>query len=387
MTFLLELELNSSLKATIQKLDEEESSISRKKQPELMLELWDKLAKNTAMARKSIRWPIGQVLPEEISYDDQKEVILLKGKTTKAEIPLPKSKIDSLTAVSTAKTSTSAKVKTFSTFAVNPIETNDIGNLSKSVESVIEGPLKQKRWKKLVTSLESLESGAASGALSTIEQSQLVEAIREFAADADTEQQFVDEILKSVILARILTYRNEDNLLKYCIEMGKLELVEMILEDEQRVVSEMVLANLLKLAAGKSEKRADLLKILSRNFSRKSMTEQTSQVLTTLESIEIMLELIDIYKSFEEPKNQENVAKKALGLITILMDAHGSRIIYEDELHQKFAQISNFIIEMQSLLGTFAKFETKNEVSKLDDDFSQKCIVRKIQLVKHKLAW
>lgn len=72
------------------------------------------------------------------------------------------------------------------------------------------------------------------------------------------------------------------------------------------------------------------------------MTEACGAVLSVTESIEIMTILTEIYR--ESP--DISISSKALTLITVLMDAHGSRIVYEDKLHHKFAAISNFIIEM-----------------------------------------
>lgn len=97
---------------------------------------------------------------------------------------------------------------------------------------------------------------------------------------------------------------------------------------------------------------AQVLRVLSRSFSRRPMTEAVGEVLTASEAVTIMATLTGIYKESLE----EDVSGKALSLITILMDSHGSRIVYEDKLHQKFAEISNFVIEMVG----FGKMIEKN---------------------------
>ena len=90
------------------------------------------------------------------------------------------------------------------------------------------------------------------------------------------------------------------------------------------------------------ERREQVCQVLARNFSKQPMTEATAEVLTVSESIDIMTSLTEIYREL----SKIDISGKALALITILMDAHGSRIVYEDKLHQKFAAVSNFIIEM-----------------------------------------
>ncbi|PIC47565.1 hypothetical protein B9Z55_006879 [Caenorhabditis nigoni] len=382
---LLELDLNDYLKIELDRvLEEDELKSSNKKHTELLVQLIDKkAAKAAALARKVLRWPIGQTLPTDITYDDVEEHLLVVGPTSEALLPFPKSKIDSLTATAIAKLGATSKTKTFSSFAVNPVDTFDIKSVIKSIQNVIENPQIEKRWKQLTQQLGECSNGEASGALSAIEQTQLMEAIRKYSDDEDSDQETLNSMLEAVVNARILSFRNEDSFLRLCVEKEKNQVVEIVLNDSARVVSEHILAELLKLAAEKPEdqRRDQVLQVLSRNFSKKPMTEATAEVLTVSEAIEIMTALTQIYKELRE----DDICGKALSLITVLMDAHGSRIVYEDSLHQKFATVSNFIIEMQSLVGTFSRLEAA--IEETSDAFTASNVVTRIHPVAHLLNW
>ncbi|CAL2033775.1 unnamed protein product [Caenorhabditis brenneri] len=383
---LLELDLNEYLKIELSRVVEDEELAARnaKKHTELLIQLIDKKAqKAAALAKKTIRWPIGQTLPTQITYNSVEEELLVGGPTSEAVVPFPKSKIDSLTATAIAKLGVTSKAKTFSSFAVNPIDTFDISSIIKSIQNVIENPEKEKRWKQLTAKLEECSSGEASGALSAIEQAQFAEAIHKYANDVESDAETLDAMLEAVVTARILSFRNENEFLKMCVEKEKTKVIEIVLNDAARVVSEFILAELLKLAAGKPAdlRLEQVTRVLSRNFSKKPMTEAVAEVLSSTESVEIMTILTEIYR---DPKQME-LSGKALSLITILMDAHGSRIVYEDKLHQKFAAISNFIIEMQSLIGTFARLEAA--IEETADVIPSANTVIRIHPVVHPLNW
>ncbi|EFO88706.1 hypothetical protein CRE_06716 [Caenorhabditis remanei] len=382
----LEHDLNAYLKIELDRVveDDEQQSRSNKKHTELMIQLTDKKAsKAAALAKKVLRWPIGQTLPTQITYDSSEEQLIVVGPTSEAVVPFPKSKIDSLTATAIAKLGVTAKAKTFSSFAVNPIDTFDVRTVMKSIQNVIENPEKEKRWKQLTEKLEECSNGEASGALSAIEQTQLMDAIRKYADDVDSDLETLDAMLVAVVTARILSYRNEDVFLRLCVEKQKTNVVEIVLNDSARVVSEFILAELLKIAAGKpeDERREQVCQVLARNFSKQPMTEATAEVLTVSESIDIMTSLTEIYREL----SKIDISGKALALITILMDAHGSRIVYEDKLHQKFAAVSNFIIEMQSLVGTFARLEAA--IEETSDSLPASNVVIRINPIAHPINW
>uniref|UniRef100_A0A8R1DXA5 Uncharacterized protein n=1 Tax=Caenorhabditis japonica TaxID=281687 RepID=A0A8R1DXA5_CAEJA len=384
----LELDLNDHLRIELVKILEEDDvqQKNQKKQTELLVQLVDKKAhKATILAKKTLRWPIGQALPTQLRYQNVEEQLLVQGPTSEALVPLPKSKIDSLTATSIAKSGTSSKSKTFDSFAVNPKQTFDIRSLSKSIQNVIETPEKEKKWKNLTKSLDELKSGEAIGALSAIEQAQFLEAIQKYVGDADSEPEHVDALLRAVCAAKILNFRAEDQFLRLCVEKEKREIVEIVLNDSTRVVSEFILAELLKSAAAKpiEERRSTITSVLSRNFSKPAMMEACSAVLSAADSVEVMTVLTEIYK--EPVEESIDISGKALSLITVLMDAHGSRIVCEDRLHQKFAAISNFIIEMQSLVGTFARLEAA--IDECADDFPQYNVVYRITPTVHSFSW
>lgn len=214
----------------------------------------------------------------------------------------------------------------------------------------------------------------------------MLTAIRRYTDDVDSEPETLHVVLKAIATSRVLSFRNEDGFLRMCIEKLKsnTEIVEHVLADGARVVSEFILAELLKLAAGKpseSERRAQVSQVLARNFSKIPMTEACGAVLSVTESIEIMTILTEIYR--ESP--DISISSKALTLITVLMDAHGSRIVYEDKLHHKFAAISNFIIEMQSLVGTFARLEAA--IDECSDTQAANNVVIRMHPVAHPINW
>ncbi|CAP37861.2 Protein CBG20930 [Caenorhabditis briggsae] len=371
---LLELDLNDYLKIELDRvLEEDELKSNNKKHTELLVQLIDKkAAKAAALARKVLRWPIGQTLPTDITYDDVEEHLLVVGPTSEALLPFPsKNRIQGVTIVF------------FGSRTVNPVDTFDIKSVIKSIQNVIENPQKEKRWKQLTQNLGECSNGEASGALSAIEQTQLMEAIRKYSDDVDSDAETLNSMLEAVVNARILSFRNEDAFLRLCVEKEKNHVVEVVLNDSARVVSEHILAELLKLTAEKPEdqRRDQVIQVLSRNFSKKPMTEATAEVLTVSEAIEIMTALTQIYKEMRE----DDICGKALSLITVLMDAHGSRIVYEDSLHQKFATVSNFFIEMQSLVGTFSRLEAA--IEETSDAFTASNVVTRIHPVAHLLNW
>uniref|UniRef100_A0A1I7TFP1 RTP1_C1 domain-containing protein n=1 Tax=Caenorhabditis tropicalis TaxID=1561998 RepID=A0A1I7TFP1_9PELO len=383
---LLELDLNDYLKIELSRIqeDDEQQLKSSKKHTELLIQLIDRKAnKAAALAKKVIRWPIGQTLPTEIVYNQVEEQLIVASPTSEALVPFPKSKIDSLTATAIAKIGVTSKAKTFSSFAVNPIDTFDVKSVIKSIQNVIENPEKEKTWKQLISKLEECSNGEASGAISAIEQNQLMDAIRKYSDDVDSDEETLNGMLEAVISSRILSFRVEDLFLRMCVEKEKTKVIEIVLKDSARVVSEFILAELLKLAAGKpsEERQKQVAEVISRNFSKQPMTEAVAEVLTVSESIDIMTSLTDIYRD----PSAVNASGKALSLITILMDSHGSRIVYEDKLHQKFAAISNFIIDMQSLVGTFARLEAAMEET--SDSFPTNNVVIRIHPTAHPIVW
>lgn len=380
----LELDLNEYLKIELDRVVDDDEPKNNKRHTELLIQLIDKKSdKAAALAKKVLRWPIGQTLPTQIAYDSSEEQLLVVGPTSEAVVPFPKSKVDSLTATAIAKSGVSSKAKTFSSFAVNPVDTFDVKTILKLIQNVIESPEKEKRWKRLTANLEECSNGQASGALSAIEQTQFMDAIRKYADDVDSDVETLDAMLQAVITARILSFRNEDSFLRLCVEKEKTDIVEIVLNDSARVVSEFILAELLKLAARKpeDEQHEQVIRVLSRNFSKQPMIEATAEVLTVSESIEIMTTLTQIYKE----STKADISGRALSLITVLMDAHGSRIVYEDSLHQKFAAVSNFIIEMQSLVGTFARLEAA--IEETSDSYAASNVVIRIHPVAHPLNW
>ncbi|CAI2324616.1 unnamed protein product [Caenorhabditis sp. 36 PRJEB53466] len=391
---LLELDLNEYLRVELERVQEEEEGQKSRKQTELQLKMIDKRAvKAAALARKVLRWPIGQTPPTQIVYLRAEEELLISGPTSEMSIPLAKSKIDSLTATAIARSGTSSKAKTFSAFAVNPIEIFDVRSIAKAVQNVVETPEKEKKWKQLAEKLtEHSPLGEASGALSAVEQVQFVEAVRKYVDDVDSDEGAVGVLLMAVAKSRILTFKNEDVFLRMCVAKEKQGVVEAVLFDSSRVVSEYILAELLKLASTKKnaeERFEQVVKVLSRNYSKRSMKEAVGQVLSAAESVEIMQVLTEVYRqSVVVTDDDDGVADrsgKALALITVLMDAHGSRIVYEDKLHTKFAAVSNFLIEMQSLIGTYSRLEAA--VEECADQIPANNVVIEIFPTAHPMVW
>lgn len=88
----LSLDLNDFLKVDLTRLaeDDETHQKSTKKHTELLIELIDrKSTKASALARKVIRWPIGQTLPTQIAYNNGDEQLLIVGPTSEALLPMP----------------------------------------------------------------------------------------------------------------------------------------------------------------------------------------------------------------------------------------------------------------------------------------------------------
>ena len=71
-----------------------------------------------------------------------------------------------------------------------------------------------------------------------------------FPDDVESDADTLDAMLEAVVTARILSFRNENEFLRMCVEKEKTKVIEIVLNDAARVVSEFILAELLKLAAG-----------------------------------------------------------------------------------------------------------------------------------------
>ncbi|CAD6197364.1 unnamed protein product [Caenorhabditis auriculariae] len=392
---MLNQDLNEFLSLTVDfNLENEE----KKKGPiELSLQLWDKKNSKTPISTRKVPWSSGQPLPNQINYNEVEEQVQIIGSTTIARIPMSKIKIESITA-STAAKHRSTRVRTFETFAVDPVPTTDNSSLFAAVSAVIENPSKGKRWNKLATELEELNvaetstSSLTNGSLSSVEQTQLVDALRTHVEDPETEKEASRRLLSAIVFSHLLTFRSQDAILRLCLANGFSDVVELLLSTSKEAVSEHVLAGYLKLAASSTdENRANeiIYSVLSRNYSRPTFVEALSEQLNPEESVGIMTRLVEIYKEFE-PKNAKDhqvstdFSKKALQLLAILLDSHGARFVWEDAVHEKAGSNLNFFVRsMSSLVDAFNKFDAFGKIQPPED--RQK--VRRVVLVEHKLAW
>lgn len=85
----LELDLNENLKVTLEKSPDDVATPESRRQTELLMQLIDKKAqKATVLAEKVIRWPIGQTLPNQMTYSVSDEQLLVVGPTSEAVVPL-----------------------------------------------------------------------------------------------------------------------------------------------------------------------------------------------------------------------------------------------------------------------------------------------------------
>ncbi|CAB3405638.1 unnamed protein product [Caenorhabditis bovis] len=360
--------------------------------PEYFLELWESCpSAKSPLAKKLFRLTMTDSSPEEVHYNKAQEVIVIKGKTSRTEIPLAKSKIEELTAISKAKQGKVQRAKTFSSFAVDPAAQEDFIAFTKCVGDVIENPTKNKRWTALLRALEPFSEGKAANILSTFEQSKLVDSILKFDADEDVNRKTMESLLNAVLCSRVLSYKNENELLQMCIEKGYSTVIEELFVHQDRIISERVLAELLKTAIQGPEnlRRKRIEKLILRKYSREALSLSATHSLATGEALEIMKILTEIYQGFEVEElnndiDEKILASKALSLITVLMNSHANRIINEDKQHQKFAEISNFIIEMQSMISTFSKVQVAFQQTA--EECHSNGTVRRIHLKAHKLV-
>uniref|UniRef100_A0A1I7XG39 Ig-like domain-containing protein n=1 Tax=Heterorhabditis bacteriophora TaxID=37862 RepID=A0A1I7XG39_HETBA len=249
------------------------------------------------------------------------------------------SKIRAIRHLSFRNNNYSEVTKKFKSFSANPKPINDHSSILIAVKAVLENPENTKKWRTLRKKL-STSSGNLNGVLSLTDQTALLETLKQGCGAEELVE--LCTVLKNT---NVFGFKCQESFINFCFDMKLDSIIDSFL-DSPNALSEAVLSKFLKIATTKTinEGKSMLESILCRGFSDRFMAENAVNILTSDEAALVIEWCAHIYQDQEK----ENISEQALSLISVLIDTHGNRFIWDNDSHDKILNVITLVTDLNT---------------------------------------
>ncbi|CAJ0569435.1 unnamed protein product, partial [Mesorhabditis spiculigera] len=338
----------------------------------LCLELLLRCKHNDAIfATREIKWTPKEPMPQKLTYDAELSMISLTGSTMKVDTPYS---IKAAKVICPDLADAPQRVITLKSFrsAEPAADSSDRLGIFLAILDLVNSQGRDKEWKALKKRVKSVEQMPdLRGHFSHYEQKRLIDCL-----DAKEDSPSFLTIAKALAAANVFGYFNK--FVELLTDAGQDELlVEMM--DGMAVMSETLYAGILAIIAKKDKPEALPLleRLLSRAYGERFLIEQLQSLDATTGArlADMLLELIGA--------GSEVVYGQALRLLSVLLDALGSRFIWGDAAHEQLLPMAGTIGDLAALIDTFITLDScRHREEQINAAIPAKSyIIRKVKLV------
>lgn len=338
------------------------------------------------LSQIKVPWPSGEPEPSEVDYEDSNECLKLTNNATFATVPI---RVSKLREVLVSQRSASLP-KRFSTFSnpLCPINDTSQQDLYNALKDFVKNPLEEGKWKRALKQISAKDANA-DGFLTKEEQLVILHFLPTQSFSSKEWKSTCEALLRSNTFGP----RYLGHFYELCLNLDQISVVRSVIESRDAPLSEQSLAVFLNFVAGKysvEEPKEDndmlLACLLSRRFDPRRMIETSARKITTQNAAVLLHKCMELYVS----TNESVVAEQALSLMSVLTDTFGSRIVWENDLHNVAKKGLEFVESMSEIISCFKQVELNwKQLARIRDeeDADVQYRIAKISLPRRTMKW
>lgn len=302
---------------------------------------------NKVLATKAFAWPESK-FPTEVSYNDKKNMLIFKGTSNIAEVPINLS----ASTLALLNQTSSPRATIYGLSSLDSIEPHP--ELASIILNITDGKDVEENWNALVKLCGKVEIATIpTGLLLSATQQQ--EFFHFVCERIKQEKSF--EILCFLLRQNIFTSVDMDTkIIQFCTEEQCFDPVFCLLQSS-KIISERAYAQCLKIVVErlKLDGRKLLKDLMNKSFTRLKLSFYISEYL----SDDDVLSLLDEFTVILKGDHTSLQFNKTVNLLNALIDSHAQRLIWNEKSKESLSNATELLTDMMQSLDVFNNFDVR----------------------------